>query len=191
MANEKKLKWKESVRSDLFKTPVFTVQKILSISPEGRGGEYITLNAPDWVIVIPVLKNAATGKPDFVMVRQWRHGAGEICTEFPGGVMEKNEKPETAAGRELLEETGYRAGKLVHLGTVSPNPAIMSNRVHFFAAEDLTDTGETSPDEDEYVNTSILSGAEVFKKMGHGDFTHSLMSTALLLYLQHNPALIK
>jgi hypothetical protein len=67
----------------------------------------------------------------------------------------------------------------------------MSNRVHFFAAEELKDTGETSPDEDEYVNTLILSGAEVFKKMGHGDFTHSLMSAALLLYLQHNPSLIR
>ncbi|MDR1748404.1 MAG: NUDIX hydrolase [Spirochaetaceae bacterium] len=190
MIDEKRLKWKESWRSDVFKTPVFTVQKILSISPEGRGREYITLDAPDWVIVIPVLKNAGTGKPDFVMVRQWRHGAGQMSAEFPGGVMEKNEKPETAAGRELLEETGYRAGKMIHLGTVSPNPAIMSNRVHFFAAEELEDTGATSPDEDEYVNTEIMPGSEVFRKMGHGQFIHSLMSTALLLYLQQNPSLI-
>ncbi len=187
MVDEKELKWTESGRSDLFKTPVFTLQKILSVSPEGKSGEYITLDAPDWVVVIPVLKNAETGKPDFVMVRQWRHGAGQICTEFPGGVMEKNETPETAAARELLEETGYRAGKMISLGTVSPNPDIMSNRVHFFAAQELEDTGSTSPDEDEYVNTEIMPGTEVFRKMGHGQFIHSLMSTALLLYLQYTP----
>lgn len=188
MIDEKKLEWKESGRSELYKTLVFTVEQINSISPEGDKKSFVNLDASDWVIVIPVIQYE--NKKEFIMVKQWRHGAGKVSIEFPGGVAEKEETPEQAAARELCEETGYKAHTLIHLGSVSPNPAIMSNHVHFFAAEDLENTGITCLDEDEYVNLEIMNAQDVFYKMGHGEFIHSLMCTALLLYIQKNPNFI-
>jgi 8-oxo-dGTP pyrophosphatase MutT (NUDIX family) len=104
--------------------------------------------------------------------------------EFPGGVIEKGEPPCDAAARELREETAYNAGKITKIGECSPNPAIMSNRVHFFLAENLQDMGKQDLDEDEYVETELVSAAEVFTNMGRAPYIHALMGTALSLYLQ-------
>ena len=60
----------------------------------------------------------------------------------------------------------------------------MHNNIHFYAAENLTNTGSQNLDKDEYVNCIIEPVEETFKKMGHGQYKHALTSTALLLYLQ-------
>ena len=124
--------WKPTSKNILNKTVIGNLCEVESVSPENEKRKYIVLDAPDWVIVIPELGDF------FLMVEQWRHGANQICKEFPGGVIDKGESPEAAALRELQEETGYKPKKLSKLGSMSPNPAIMSNKVHFFLAEDLT-----------------------------------------------------
>ena len=68
------------------------------------------------------------------MVRQYRHGAGQLTLETPGGLIDPGETPAEAAARELLEETGYAADEIVSLGAVNPNPALFSNRLHGFLA---------------------------------------------------------
>jgi 8-oxo-dGTP pyrophosphatase MutT (NUDIX family) len=118
------------------------------------------------------------------MVRQWRHGAAQLSLEFPGGVIERGEEPMAAAARELSEETAYKAGRIVSLGSCSPNPAIMANHVHFFLAEDLQPLEGQNLDEDEYVDVELVPVDEVIQNMGHSPYIHALMGTALTLYLQ-------
>ena len=65
------------------------------------------------------------------MVRQFRHGLGNVTLEIPGGIIEPGEEPAAAAVRELREESGYRAGRVRLLGSSNPNPALFGNRVHF------------------------------------------------------------
>ena len=120
------------------------------------------------------------------MVRQWRHGARELSLEFPGGVFEKGETPELAAAREMKEETGYSACRIEKLGVFNPNPAIMSNKVHFFLALDLEASGKQQLDEDEYAEVEIVPWKEVLAGMGKPPFIHALMGTAMCLYLQNN-----
>lgn len=205
--------WQSAPRVQVFSTPVLDVTELKSTSPVGKTGTYTILDAPDWVVTIPVLEEGqnfnqvedkagkarspilanATDTPSqnssqktrsLVLVRQWRHGIQRMTTEFPGGVIDSGETPEQAARRELVEETGFIAGKLVHLGSLSPNPALFSNTVHVYAALNLTQSGSLNLDEDEFINQVILPEEEVFCKMGHGDFVHGLMSTAMLLYVQ-------
>jgi 8-oxo-dGTP pyrophosphatase MutT (NUDIX family) len=102
--------------------------------------------------------------------------------EFPGGVIEPGETPEMAAVRELREETGYEPGKIEKIGEFSPNPAIMSNRVHIFLAGELHNTGAQNPDEGEYVETITVDTDEVCREMGKPPYIHALMSGALALY---------
>lgn len=184
-AEKKRFAWNVNNRKEICQTCVLTVNEEECISPDGLKGNYIVMDANDWVVCIPVLGcKEKISERQFVMVKQWRHGAKCVSIEFPGGVINNEEKPEEAAARELLEETGYKAGELVFLGSESPNPAIMSNHVHFFAAFNLIDTKELHLDEDEDVEVLIQSESEVFKKMGTPEYPHALMSAAVALYRQ-------
>jgi 8-oxo-dGTP pyrophosphatase MutT (NUDIX family) len=121
---------KEENRKTVFTCPIFSVGERYCRSPlNSELRTYTVLDTSDWAIVIPAL-DTDRGR-EFVMVRQWRHGALQLSLEFPGGVFERGEEAEAAAKRELKEETGYSAGKIEKIGEFSPNPAIMSNRVHF------------------------------------------------------------
>ena len=176
------LSWKEESRKTVFSCPIFRVEESVCRSPDNSPKTFTVLDAADWAIVIPEL-NSGHGKK-FIMVRQWRHGARELSLEFPGGVFEKGEAPEAAAARELLEETGYCAKKMERLGVFSPNPAIMSNRVHFFLALDLEPPIAQELDEDEYVEVETVSLEEIIDGLGKPPYIHALMGTAMALYLR-------
>jgi 8-oxo-dGTP pyrophosphatase MutT (NUDIX family) len=178
------LAWQEEGRKTVFTCPVFRVEERACRSPNDDLKTFSVLDASDWAIVIPVLETERGVQ--FVMVRQWRHGARELSLEFPGGVFEKGENAETAAARELKEETGYSAGKIQKLGEFSPNPAIMSNRVHFFLATELNSPAGQQLDEDEYVEVETHTVEEVLNGMGKPPYIHALMGTAMALYLQQN-----
>lgn len=177
---DEKLKWTSGESKTLLSTIVCNVTSCHNISPQGVEGDYITMEAPDWVIVIPELNE------NFLMVKQWRHSSKCLSVEFPGGVIDKGENPETAAKRELEEETGYKAGKMIELGTFNPNPALFSNHVHFYLAKDLVATGKQHLDNDEFINCMEVSKKEVLDGMGTPQFPHAIMGTALSLYIKYN-----
>ena len=174
--------WKEESRKTEYSCPIFSVSRRVCRSPENKLKVFTVIDTTDWAIVIPVLETQQ-GK-EFVMVRQWRPGAGELSLEFPGGVFDKGENSVEAALRELKEETGYTAGKITPLGTFNPNPAIMSNQVHFFLAENLINPEALKLDEDEHINVEIVAWKDLIKGMGRPPYIHALMGTALALYLK-------
>ena len=176
---EERLKWTTSDRTLLLHTPVYDVLSQRERSATGIEGDYVAIAAPDWVMTIPVYQ----GK--FVLVRQWRHSAEALSLEFPGGVADAGEDPAVTARRELEEETGFRAGRLTHLGTVNPNPALFKNRFHCYLAEDLTPTGSQHLDEDELLNWELMDTEKVLAGYGGPEFSHALMGTAIAFYLLH------
>jgi 8-oxo-dGTP pyrophosphatase MutT (NUDIX family) len=180
--DEQKLIWRETGSTRVFDCRVFAIRESRCVSPDNEQRTFTVIDAADWAIVIPVIADASGRR--FVMVRQWRHGSRELSLEFPGGVFERGENPVQAAARELREETGYSPGTIRKIGECSPNPAIMSNLVHFFLAEELTDTGRQELDEDEYVETVLVDEAEVCAGMGRPPYIHALMGAALALYFQ-------
>jgi len=188
-----KLAWTEESRKKVFDCKIFTIWESYCKSPVNDHNQnlhtFSVIEAKDWAIVIPVIEpppneNSPHEGKKFLMVKQWRHGSQCLSLEFPGGVFEPGENAEEAASRELYEETGFLAQKIKKLGVFSPNPAIMSNKVHFFLAENLKNNGKQKLDEDEFVEVEIVDAQEVIQGMGKAPYIHALMGTALSLYFQ-------
>ena len=98
---------------------------------------------------------------NIILVRQFRYPFDTETLEMPAGKMDHGpENAEECGVRELAEETGCTAGRIVPLGAMYPSPGFLTAVTYLFAALDLTE-GETHPDEDEFVETVRLPIAEV------------------------------
>lgn len=107
--------------------------------------------------MLPIDRNG-----NVLLVRQFRYPYDTEMLEIPAGKLDHGEGESIAdcGARELKEETGCTAARMVPLGCVYPSPGFLTEVVHLFAALDLTD-GEMQPDEDEFVELVRLPLAEV------------------------------
>ena len=177
--NDDALKWEILSERRLLRTSPYDVIEQDEVSATGIEGGYVAIDAPDWAMVIAEYEGC------FVTVRQWRHSARYLTREFPGGVVDGSEEPAAAAERELFEETGFRVGRLTHLGTVNPNPALFRNRFHVYLAEELTPTSQQSLDDDELLTYQLTPVRQVLDAYGTGEYQHALMGAALYFYVRY------
>jgi ADP-ribose pyrophosphatase len=87
---------------------------------------------PGAVVVLPLL-DADT----VVLIKQRRYAIDRELLELPAGTLEKGEPPMNCAGRELLEETGYLAGRIQALGNFFSSPGILTEKMYAYVAYDL------------------------------------------------------
>ncbi len=175
--------WREKSRKKLLECKIFDVYAAERQAEDGRGGTFYLIGAPDWAGVIPVVETDKGRQ--FVMIRQYRHGTGHQSLEFPGGIIEPGEDPVKAVARELLEETGYQAEMILPLGSLSPNPAMMTNRFHAFIAENCHCARGQSCDELEDIGVTLVPEHEAIDLIGGEDMGHALMTAALFFYSRY------
>ena len=101
---------------------------------------------PGGVTVIPVEEDGTVW-----CVRQFRYPFQREMLEVPAGKLEIGEKPLPAAVRELSEETGLEAGRMIYLGACCTSPGFSTEVLHIYLALELKH-GDAHPDEDEVLN---------------------------------------
>ena len=155
---------------------VFNVERMV-VREDATEREYHVIQRPDSVQVV-----ALTDDGRVIMVEQQRQGTRANSLEFVAGLVDANETPAAAATRELAEETGFRPGALHELGWYHTDPAILTNRVTVFVAEDCKPGGIVQPDEGEKVHTRLFDAVEIPRMIDNGTITHGLVVSAWYLY---------
>lgn len=138
--------------------------------------DYFVWVKDDVSMVVPFTED---GK--FVMVRQYKHGAGMVVTEFPAGFIHKGEDPLLGAERELVEETGYVSQEIVPLITVTNDATKETSKVFIYLAKNAELKAGTSFDDTEDIELLLLSPTEVFQKILEGEILVSASVLAAFL----------
>jgi ADP-ribose pyrophosphatase len=130
---------------------------------------------PGAACVVPLLDDGRV-----VLIRQFRYSAGGELWELPAGKLDGGEPPETCARRELEEETGFVAGRLVYLTTLIMTPGFCDERIAIFAAHDLR-PGTPHVDDDELLTVKEMPLAEAVEMVERGVIVDAKTVTGLLL----------
>ncbi len=181
MRNEQDLEWYETGRKEIRDFRIFKAVEVERISTDGKKGNFVLLDSPDWVNVIAVTEDK-NGRECFLMVRQFRHGSASLTMEFPAGLVDPGEKPEKAAERELLEETGYKAEEFIFLGKANPDPAFMNNLSYTYLAVNPVPAEKQALDEHEIIDVILVPVEEARALLGRGEFINAVSVVAHTWY---------
>jgi ADP-ribose pyrophosphatase len=127
--------------------------------------EYVSRSRNIRAAVIVAIDGSEASDPHVILVEQFRMPLGRTCLELPAGLVgdgedDKDEDASVAATRELEEETGYRATRMIDLGDYYSSPGLVSESFTLFRAEGLTRIGAGGglDDENIVVHRTPLSG---------------------------------
>jgi ADP-ribose pyrophosphatase len=154
--------------------------------PNGNVSKREIVKHPGAVAVIPV-----TAENKIVMVEQYRKALERTIIEIPAGKLEKGEKPEICAARELEEETGYECVNMEWLISFYTSPGFADEIIHLYKATGLSKKlNAASPDEDEFVNLMEFSLDEAVQLINEQKIYDAKTAYAVQ-YLQLQEALRK
>ena len=114
-------------------------------------GQRIRMDHPEAAAIIPFLSDR-----EILMVRQFRYALGRETLEIPAGKLDPGETPEQCIRRELLEETGYEAGKIEWVYTYAPALGYSNELIHIYSGHELRKAG-TAIDEKEISSVETIS----------------------------------
>lgn len=127
------------------------------------------------VCVLPLLADGSV-----LMERQFRYAHGRVFFEIPAGKLDSpDEDPLAAAKRELREETGAVAKTYTFLGGLDTSPALVSEKISMYLAEDIT-FGERSLDEDEFLDVERVPLDTLFEMVMRGEIRDAKTQIAIL-----------
>lgn len=170
-------KWKTLSSEYVFSNPWFKVKKEAVELPNGKiMDDYYIWDEPMVAMIV-----AFTENNDLLMVRQYKHAAGEIMIELPAGYVDSNENIEVAAKRELAEETGYVCESLEKLATIIKNPTKSRSKVHLFIARNVKKIQSQNLDISEDIEVILLSLEEVADKIANGEINATDTISAIYL----------
>ncbi len=116
-----------------------------------------------------------------VLVKQFRYAYREELYEIPAGKLERGEDPMLAAKRELEEETGLVADRLVHLFTMYPTPGYCNEKIYIYRADGVS-AGKKHLDEGEFLDVAEIPLEEAYAMIGDGRIRDAKTVIALQQY---------
>jgi ADP-ribose pyrophosphatase len=147
--------------------------------PDGRRITLAVLNHPGACAVVPLLDDGR-----IVLIRQYRYAVHQTLWEIPAGKIDPGEALETCAQRELEEETGYTAVRLVSLGSILMTPGFCDERIHLYLARELQ-PGKQALGVDESLECTPVRFEDALEMAMNGEITDAKTAVALLRASRH------
>jgi ADP-ribose pyrophosphatase len=141
--------------------------------PNGHEMDFELIHHPGAAAIVAILEE------DVLLVRQYRYATGGWLLEVPAGKLEPGEEPEACAGRELEEETGFRAGTLRPLGWIWTTPGFTDEKIWLFLATGLTAT-QSNLEGDELLQIERIPWKEALERARRGEIEDGKSTCALM-----------
>jgi ADP-ribose pyrophosphatase len=166
----------------LYQGRVINVDQDTVRFPDGSVGVLEMIRHPGAAAVVPFLDDPEGPDPRVLLIHQFRHAADGVLWEIPAGTLELGEPPEACARRELVEEAGMEAGKLIRLTTIFTTPGFTDERIHLYLATDLSPAA-LAREADEFITVHEKRWSEVGKMIKSGKIKDG-KSLCSLMYIQ-------
>ncbi len=153
----------------------FKIRRDTLKTPDGRETKFDIVEHGGSVVIVPV---DADG--NILFVRQYRHAASMDMLELPAGTRDGNEPFADCAAREIREETGMEAGKLIHVGSFYLAPGYSTEYMGVFLATDLKHN-PLEADDDEFLSVEKMSIHDTFAMAERGEMPDAKSLAALLM----------
>jgi ADP-ribose diphosphatase len=160
----------------LYRGRVVTLKLERVAEPGGVIAQREVVSHPGAVVILP---HFADGR--LLLVRQYRHAAGQALWELVAGTLEPGESPLEAAGRELMEETGFDAKVLRPILDFFPSPGVLSERMYLIEARGLARC-KAHPDPDERIQTRRFTPSQLQRMLEGGKLCDGKTLVGLLWY---------
>lgn len=131
---------------------------------------------PGAVLILPLM-----GDAEVVLIRNYRYAVEEELLELPAGTLEPGEAPADCAARELMEETGYMAGRLEALCEFYTTPGFTNERMHAFVGTRLEQAAQKL-DDTEQIRVEIMRLADALDACVDGRIRDAKTIAALQVY---------
>ena len=149
--------------------------------PSGRETKREVIRHPGAAAIVPLIAPGVV-----VLIKQFRYCVGKVLWEIPAGTLEEGETPMECAERELIEESGYRAGKLEPMGGFFPAPGFCTEYLSVFLATELEPCA-SAPDADEVISAHKVSLDEALRMIDDGEIVDAKTIVGLLKLLRRGP----
>jgi ADP-ribose pyrophosphatase len=114
------------------------------------------------------------------LLKQYRYAIDQYIYEAPAGTMEPGEDPLKTAHRELIEETGFRAGTIIQKGFIYTTPGYTDEKIFLFEARDLSPSLEYEKDDDEIIEVVDIATKDLATMIDKGSIVDA--KTICLIY---------
>ena len=143
--------------------------------PNGYVVKLETIRHPGAALIIPFLS-----KDKIIMLKQYRPVIDSYIYELPAGTLDNNEKPIECARREIVEETGFSAGKLSYIGKIFPVPGYSTECIKIYKAEGLCEEDHHA-EADEVIKSYVFTRSGIRKLFKSGKIVDAKTIAALAL----------
>ena len=182
---EENLEWEPIKTEHIVRDKWIDFRRVRYRMPDGTEfGPFYNYSRSSYVVIL-----ASDTEGNYLCVRQYRHGIGQVTNEVPAGAIERSSaaksdsaawadtaKEDTlaAAKRELQEETGYISDEWKHLITIPSNATMADNYAYIFIAKNCRRVSSLNLDDTEFLNVRKYTAQEIEDLIAGGQFQQAI-----------------